>query len=179
MAARLIEFTVTVTVTDRAGRATTSRFRVLTTLLDHEAYPAQQIAALYAERWQAELVYKTIKSTLRGGDRRLRGQSPDLAEQEVWAILTVYNALVAQAVTAAVDLGIDPDEIFFTVVLHATRDHLSAAAPCRACGHRNDLADLQTPSPPRPANAPDGPGPAPEPRNNAQPNTSATDQIYP
>ena len=76
MIARLVEFTVT--VTDRAGRATTSRFRVLTTLLDHEAYPAEQIATLYAERWQAELVYKTIKSTLRGGDRRLRGQSPDL-----------------------------------------------------------------------------------------------------
>jgi len=141
MVARLVEFTVT--VTDRAGRATTSRFRVLTTLLDHEACPAEQIAALYAERWQAELVYKTIKSTLRGGDRRLRGQSPDLAEQEVWAMLTVYNALVKQAVTAAVDLGIDPDEISFTVVLHATRDYLTASAPCRGCGHRNTLTDLQ------------------------------------
>lgn len=139
--ARLVEFTVT--STDRAGTATTSRFRVLTTLLDHDAYPAERIAALYAERWQAELVYKSIKSTLRGGDRRLRGQSPDLAEQEIWALLTVYNALVDQAVSAAVDLGIDPDEISFTAVLHATRDHLIASAPCRACGHRNDPADLQ------------------------------------
>lgn len=104
--ARLVEFTVT--LTDRAGTMTTSRFRVLTTLLDHDAYPADQIAALYAERWQAELVYKSIKSTLRGGDRRLRGQSPDLAEQEIWALLTVYNTLVDHAVTAAVDLGIDP-----------------------------------------------------------------------
>ncbi len=141
MIARLVEFTVT--VTDRTATSTTSRFRILTTLLDYEAYPAEQIAALYAQRWQAELAYKTIKSTLRGGDRRLRGQSPDLAEQEVWGMLTVYNALVKQAVTAAVDLGIDPDEISFTVALHATRDHLSAAAPCRACGHRNTLADLQ------------------------------------
>ncbi len=139
--ARLVEFTVT--LTDRAGKTTTSRFRVLTTLLDHDAYPAEQIAALYAERWQAELVYKSIKSTLRGGDRRLRGQSPDLAEQEIWALLTVYNALVDHAVTAAVDLGIDPDEISFTTVLHATRDYLIASAPCRACGHHNDPADLQ------------------------------------
>jgi hypothetical protein len=139
--ARLVEFTVT--LRDRAGKTTTSRFRVLTTLLDHDAYPAEDIAALYAQRWQVELVYKSIKSTLRGGDRRLRGQTPDLAEQEIWAMLTVYNALVDQAVTAAVDLGIDPDEISFTAVLHATRDHLIAAAPCRACGHRNDLTDLQ------------------------------------
>ena len=139
--ARLVEFTVT--LTDRAGKTSTSRFRVLTTLLDHDAHPAGQIAALYAERWQAELVYKSIKSTLRGGDRRLRGQSADLAEQEIWALLTVYNALVDHAVRAAVDLGIDPDEISFTTVLHATRDYLIASAPCRACGHHNDPADLQ------------------------------------
>ena len=139
--ARLVEFTVT--LTDRAGKTSTSKFRVLTTLLDCDAYPAQQIAALYAERWQAELVYKSIKSTLRGGDRRLRGHTPDLAEQEIWALLTVYNALVDHAVTAAIDLGIDPDEISFTAVLHATRDHLIASAPCRACGHHRDAADLQ------------------------------------
>jgi hypothetical protein len=139
--ARLVEFTVT--LTDRAGKTSTSRFRVLTTLLDCDAYPAQQIAALYAERWQAELVYKSIKSTLRGGDRRLRGHAPDLAEQEIWALLTVYNALVDQAVSAAINLGIDPDEISFTAVLHATRDHLIASAPCRACGHHRDAADLQ------------------------------------
>jgi hypothetical protein len=139
--ARMVEFTVT--LTDRAGATTRSRFRILTTLLDHDAYPAEQIAALYAERWQAELVYKSIKSTLRGGDHRLRGQSADLAEQEIWALLTVYNALVDHAVTAAVDLGIDPDEISFTTVLNATRDHLIASAPCRVCGHHRNSADLQ------------------------------------
>ncbi len=139
--ARLVEFTVT--LTDRAGMTTTSRFRVLTTLLDCDAYPAADIARLYAQRWQAELVYKSIKSTLRGGDHRLRGHIPDLAEQEIWALLTVYNALVDQAVTAAINLDIDPDEISFTAVLHATRDHLIASAPCRACGHHRDSADLQ------------------------------------
>jgi len=138
--ARLVEFTVT--VTDLAGKTTTSRFRVLTTLLDHEAYPAEAIAACYAERWQAELTYKIIKSTLRGGDRRLRGQAPDLAEQEIWGLLTVYNALVDQAVATAVDVGIDPDEISFTVVLRAARDHLAAHTPCQSCGHRTGPRDL-------------------------------------
>jgi hypothetical protein len=81
MTARLVSFVVT--VTDEHGRTTTSRFRVLTTLVDHEAYPAEQVAAVYAQRWQVELAYKTIKTTLRSGDRRLRGQSADLAEQEI------------------------------------------------------------------------------------------------
>jgi len=138
--ARLVEFTVT--LTDQAGKTTTSRFRILTTLLDHEACPAAAIGECYAERWQVELVYKSIKSTLRGGNRRLRGQAPELAEQEIWGLLTVCNALVDQAVTAAVDLGIDPDEISFTVVLRAARDHLATHAPCQACGHQGDPADL-------------------------------------
>src|SRR6266702_3837595 len=51
-AARLVTFTVTATT--RSGRAKTTRMRVLTTLLDHEKYPAKEIAALYAERWQIE-----------------------------------------------------------------------------------------------------------------------------
>jgi len=136
--ARLVTFTVT--VTGPAGQTTTSTFRVLTTLVDHDAYPAAQVAACYAERWQVELVYKTVKTTLRGGNRRLRGQSPDLAEQEVWGLLAVYNAVVDQAVAAAVDLGIDPDQISFTQVLHATRDHLTP--PCRSCGHHPAPADL-------------------------------------
>jgi len=140
MTARLVSFTVT--VTDQTGRSTTSMFRVLTTLTDHHAYPAEAIAECYAQRWQVELAYKTIKTTLRGGNRRLRGQAPDLAEQEIWGLLAVYNALVDQAVTAAVDVGIDPDEISFTMVLRATRDHLAAHTPCQACGHHPDPDDL-------------------------------------
>ena len=136
--ARLIEFTVT--AADQGGRSRTSQFRVLTTLLDHDSYPAAQVAACYAQRWQVELVYKTIKSTLRGSGRRLRGQVPDLAEQELWGLLAVYNALVDQAITAAVDLDVDPDEISFSVVLHAARDHL--CRPCQACGHHSNSRDL-------------------------------------
>jgi hypothetical protein len=136
--ARLVSFLVT--VTDADGRTTTSRFQVLTTLLDHDTYPAEQIAAVYAQRWQVELAYKTVKTTLRGGNRRLRGQSPDLAEQEIWGLLAVYNALIDQAVTAAIDLDIDPDQISFTHVLHATRDHL--IPPCPGCGHHPDTAHL-------------------------------------
>src|SRR6266545_3345106 len=41
--ARLVEFTLA--VTDSTGRARTSRFRILTTLLDHEQYPAGHVAA--------------------------------------------------------------------------------------------------------------------------------------
>jgi hypothetical protein len=55
-------------------------------------------------------------------------------------LLAVYNALTDQATTAAIDLDIDPHQISFTHVLHATRDHLRS--PCPGCGHHPDTADL-------------------------------------
>jgi hypothetical protein len=135
--ARLVEFTVT--SRDRSGRPMrTSRYRVLTTLLDHHRYPASQIAALYAERWQIELVYGRLKTTLREPGTRLRGQTPELAYQELWALLAIYNTLVRLAVTTAVDLKVDPDAISFTTVLALTRAHLATErGPCVNCGHRD------------------------------------------
>ena len=132
--ARLVEFTLT--VTDGRGRTRTSRFRILTTLLDHHTYPARAIAAVYAERWQAEVVYYRLKVTLRGPGVRLRGQTPALARQEIWGLLVIYNALCDLATQTAVSLGVDPDEISFVAVLRLTRTHLSADTSCRNCGYR-------------------------------------------
>lgn len=131
--ARLVEFVLT--VTDDVGRARTSRFRVLTTLLDAEAYPGARIAAGYAERWQAEITYFHLKVTLRGAGTRLRGQSPQLVRQEIWGLFVVYNALVDLAVAAAVDLGVDPDRISFAMVLALTRASAPVALSCQHCGH--------------------------------------------
>lgn len=142
--ARMVEFTVT--LTDQGDHSSFSRFRVLTTLLDPDLYPGAVIAACYAERWQVEIAYKTIKSSLRGPGRRLRGQSPDFAEQEIWGLLAVYNTVVDHAVAAAVDLDIDPDQMSFTHVLRAIRDHLVPVPTCGNCGQRpgRDPADLRT-----------------------------------
>jgi hypothetical protein len=138
--ARLVEFTLQ--VRDEAGRARTSRFRILTTLLDPGRYPADQIAEIYGERWQIELIFARVKVTLRGSGTRLRGQSPDLAVQEIWGLLVVYNALVTLAVAAAVTLDVDPDEISFTAVLALTRANLDHDTPCPNCGCRpSDVVD--------------------------------------
>ena len=132
--ARMIEFEVH--VASHRGRARTGRVRLLTTLLDHEAFPAAEIAGLYAERWQVEITFLRLKSTLRGDRAVLRGHSPDLVKQEIWALMTVYNILCDLAADAAALERIDPDEISFVTVLHLTRAHLGADLPCTNCGHR-------------------------------------------
>jgi hypothetical protein len=134
--ARLVEFTVCVTDTHDTGRTRSSRFRVLTTLLDHTACPAREIAQAYAERWQAEVVFLRLKVTLRGAGTRLRGQTPELARQEIWGLLIVYNALCELTTRAAVSVSVDPDAISFTAVLTLTRSHLAANVACGNCGHR-------------------------------------------
>ena len=103
--ARLVQFEV-VTRT-RSGRVKTSTIRVLTTLLDHAEFPAAEIAALYAERWQAEFAYLHLKKTLRGSRRVLRGQSVTLARQEVWAFLLAHNMIATLAARAAALAGVD------------------------------------------------------------------------
>jgi hypothetical protein len=132
--ARLVQFTV-VTRT-ASGRVKTSVIRVLTTLLDHAAFPAAGIAALYAERWQAETAYLHLKKTLRGARRVLRGQSVTLARQEVWAFLLVHNMIATLAARAAALAGIDPDAISFTAVLGLVRAHLQASTCCPHGGRR-------------------------------------------
>jgi Transposase DDE domain/Insertion element 4 transposase N-terminal len=140
--ARLVTFTITTRT--RSGRAKTTRMRVLTTLLDHQACPAAEIAVLYAKRWQIEIAFLHLKKTVRGPRRPLRGQSPELARQEAWTLLLIHNITAAAAARAAGSAGVDPGLIPFTAVLGLIRSHVAAETHCRHCGHRpaSPLASL-------------------------------------
>jgi hypothetical protein len=122
---RVISFTLTITADD--GKRRTERYRLLTTLLDHRACPAADLAAGYAWRWAIETGYRECKTYLRGPGRRLRGRTPDLARQELWAYLVTYQAIRAIIVRAAAGAGLDPDRISFTAALHAIRRTIPAA----------------------------------------------------
>ena len=132
--ARLVCFTI-VTRT-RRGRTKTAAIRVLTTLLDPGAFPAAEIAALYAARWQVETAFLHLKKTVRGTGRELRGRSAALARQEAWALLLVHNMIAAMAARAAAAAGTSIAAVSFTAVLSLVRDHVAADVCCRHCGQR-------------------------------------------
>jgi hypothetical protein len=69
----------------------TGHYRLLTTLIDPGCHPAAELLRLHHERW--ETAYAELKSTILGG-RVLRAHTPDGVEQEVWALLTLYQALL-------------------------------------------------------------------------------------
>ena len=122
---RVIEFWLTVAADD--GTVRTERYRLITTLADHRAYPAARLAAGYARRWAIETGFTEFKTYLRGAGRILRGRAPDLARQELWAYLALYQAIRAVTCLAAAGAGIDPGRISFTATLHAIRRTLALA----------------------------------------------------
>jgi hypothetical protein len=122
---RVIEFALTVTADD--GTARTERYRLITTLRDWRACPAAGLAAGYAWRWAIETGYAEIKTCLRGPGRLLRARTPDLARQELWAYLVIYQAIRVIIVRAAAGAGLDPGRISFTAALHAIRRTIRTA----------------------------------------------------
>ena len=136
---RIIEYTVTVRAAGGATRI--ELFRLVTTLLDHQLAPAAELAALYHERRESENGYAELKTRLRGAAFILRSRSPELVCQEMFAFLTVYQALCALEAEAARQAGIDPDRISFTVTVRVARDH--AASHITITPHSLDLARRQ------------------------------------
>ena len=109
------------TVTGEDGTARTSRYRLITTLTSWRDYPAADLAAVYARRWAIETGYRECKTYLRGPGRVLRGRTPDLARQELWAYLAIYQAIQAIIARAAAGAATDPARISFTAALHAAQ----------------------------------------------------------
>jgi hypothetical protein len=123
---RIVEAWITVTYQD--GTVRREQWRLATSLTDHTRYPARELITLYHERWQAETAYFSIKATMLDG-RILRSHRPEEVDQEVYALLTVYQALVRITADAvASQPGLDPDRISFTVALETARDQVTTAA---------------------------------------------------
>ncbi|MGP4092687.1 IS4 family transposase [Streptomyces sp. KR55] len=95
--------------------------RLLTDLLDPEAWPAEELAALYHERWEVESAYRQLKTFQRGKTEVLRSVSPELVRQEIWAHLTLHHCLNRIIMRLADGEGLDPDRISFVKVLKHTR----------------------------------------------------------
>jgi hypothetical protein len=109
------------------GSRVQDRYRLITTLLDHNRYPANHRIQLYHERWEIEVAYLALRHTLLNG-HVLRSQDRPGLEQEVWALLTLYQLLHMAMVTAVESRpGTDPDRASFTTAAEAAREQLTAA----------------------------------------------------
>jgi hypothetical protein len=114
-----------VTACPAGAEPVTTRYRLLTTLTDPAAAPAAQIAALYAQRWEAETGYQELKTFLRGPGVVLRSRDPAGITQEIWALLCAAQLIHATRTKAARAGHHDPDRISYTATLRALRRQIT------------------------------------------------------
>ena len=93
-------------------------YRLITTTLDHELAPAEELAALYHERWEIETALDELKTHLRGAQIVLRSKTPELVRQEFFGLLMAHFAIRGLMHEAALKADEDPDRLSF---LHSVR----------------------------------------------------------
>jgi putative transposase len=122
---RLVDFDIT------EPDSQTETITVVTTLLDPEAYPAEDIAELYGYRWNAELDILQVKQTLHLN--HVRCKSPEMVEREVWTTLLAYNLVRKVIAAAAVVHDKQPRQLSFTDACDAIQSSwmLLATDSCR------------------------------------------------
>jgi hypothetical protein len=121
---RVIEYTL-----DNDVSATPETYRLITNITDHTQAPADELAALYHERWEVEEVFSELKTRLcAGGHTTLRSKTPALVEQELWGLLLAHFAIRQLIVHAGLQRTIDPDKLSFMNAVRVIRRKLPQAA---------------------------------------------------
>lgn len=99
-------------------------YRVVTTILDPKNAPADELAALYHDRWEIETALGELKTHLRGRQIVLRSKKPNLVRQEFYGLLLAHFAIRGLMHEAALEADEDPDRLSFTHTLNVVRRKL-------------------------------------------------------
>jgi hypothetical protein len=101
-------------------------YRLIATILDHNEAPAQELAALYSERWTIETVYDELKNHTRDKKVFLRSKTPDLAIQEFYGLLLAHYAIRGVMHEAALQAKLPPNRLSFVHSVRVVRRKLKA-----------------------------------------------------
>ena len=115
------------------------KMKTVLTSLPATAYSTKAVAELYQERWEIELGFRDLKSSMQRNALTLRSKTIELVYQEVWGLLLAYNIIRREASQAAVAYGRAPSEIRFKPACHYIAAQLivmAAAQPASATGRR-------------------------------------------
>lgn len=125
-------------------------FYIVTTLLDAIQYPATELADLYLQRWDVELFFRDIKTTM--GMDVLRCQTPEMIRKEILMHFIAYNCIRQLMTEAAREADLAVRDVSFKGSLQALRTwepHFNQAKVSRADRSRllSDLYEAITDTP--------------------------------
>ena len=110
---------------------------VITTLLDPELYPAQEILQAYLRRWRLEMCLDDLKTTMHM--ESLRNRTPQTAQRELYTRLMAHNLIRCTMAQAATEHPVALDRISFKGSLDAVRHFSHALAQARSKKKRQTL----------------------------------------
>ena len=96
------------------------KLRLITSLTDRAKYPAEEVAAVQARRWDVELDFRAIKTTM--GMDHLSCKSPAMLEREMLMHMIAYNLIRAMMLDAAANSGKEPVQGSFSAGVACARD---------------------------------------------------------
>jgi hypothetical protein len=128
----------------------TKGFYIITTLIDAVQYTAAELAELYFKRWDVELFFRDIKTTM--GMDILRCQTPEMIRKEILMHFIAYNCVRRLMYEAAEEADLEVRVVSFKGSLQALRNwepHLNQAKVSQAERFRlvSDLYDAITNTP--------------------------------
>lgn len=111
-----------------------SHYRLMTSLLDDEAAPLLELAALYHRRWAMESIYDELKTHLVQNRRVLRSRTPELVRQEFFGWVLMHYTVRWLLHQGAARYRIPHEDLSFVGHLQLIRQQqpLSGAFPPRA-----------------------------------------------
>ena len=120
---------------------------LFTSLMDPARYKAEEVFALYHERWEIELAYGEMKTDMLGQAMTLRSQQPDGVKQELWATLLMYNLIRLEITRIADEAKVQPCRISFITALRYIVDewlwssgsHTPGAIPAKLAAMRKNI----------------------------------------
>lgn len=112
---------------------------LVTTLVDAQAYPAAEIAELYARRWKIELWFRDIKTSM--GMEVLRCKTPAMVHKELEMFFIAYNLIRALMVQASLKHEVPLEQLSFKGTVDAVRQFSLAIAQARSKKKQKQLRD--------------------------------------
>lgn len=106
----------------------TESFYIITTLTDEKNYTADELADLYLQRWNVELFFRDIKTTM--GMDVLKCKTPEMVHKEIIMHFIAYNSVRMLMYEAAEERDVDVSRLSFKGSLQALRQwepHLNQA----------------------------------------------------
>ena len=110
---------------------------LVTTLLDSVKYPAGELAKLYLRRWEMELCFRHLKTTLQMDV--LSCKTPAMIERELRMHFLVHNVVRRVALEAAQRHGVPVQRISFAGAVGAIHSFAEACLQVRSQEKRNQM----------------------------------------